>query len=62
MIGLGAQNRRMLETQRQSKAQRIEESNLRQLFRNIWVESALAFIVFGLAGALGTIEPPGISN
>jgi putative copper resistance protein D len=62
MIGVGAQNRRLLRTQRQSKAQRIDQSSLAQLFRNIWVESALAIIVFGLAGALGTIEPPGISN
>ena len=62
MIGLGAQNRRLLETQRKNQAQRIGQSNPVQLFRNIWIESALALIVFGLAGALGTIEPPGISN
>jgi putative copper export protein len=62
MIGLGAQNRRLLGTQRKNNAQRIEQSNSMQLFRNIWIESALAIIVFGLVGALGTIEPPGISN
>jgi putative copper resistance protein D len=62
MISLGALNRRLLGTQRQGKSQRIEQRNLVQLFRNVWVESALAFVVFGLAGALGTIEPPGISD
>jgi copper resistance protein D len=62
MISLGARNRQLLKIQRQSQAQRIEESNLVQLFRDIWIESALAFVVFGLTGALGAIEPPGILN
>ena len=62
MIGLGAQNRRLLKAQRPSEALRIKQSNFVQLFRNVWIESALAFAVFGLAGTLGTIGPPAISN
>jgi hypothetical protein len=49
-----------LKVQRPSAAQPIEQSNFVQLFRNVWIENALEFTVFSLAGALGTIGPPGI--
>jgi putative copper resistance protein D len=58
MIGLGAQNRRLLKIQRSSETQRMDRSATGRLFRNICVESALTFILFGLVGALGAIEPP----
>jgi copper resistance protein D len=58
MIGLGAQNRRLLKTQRPSERYRADNCNAARLFRNVCVESLLAFVVFGLAGALGAIAPP----
>ena len=58
MIGLGAQNRRLLKIQRSSETQSMDRSATGRLFRNICVESALTFILFGLVGALGAIEPP----
>ncbi len=58
MIGLGRQNRRLLKIQQPSAAPGMDSSKAGRLFRNICAESALAFIVFGLAGALGAIEPP----
>jgi putative copper resistance protein D len=58
MIGLGVQNRRLLKIQRSSEIQGMDRSATSRLFRNICVESALTFIVFGLVGALGAIEPP----
>jgi Putative copper export protein len=58
MISLGAQNRRLLETQPSNETQAMDRSTAGRLFHNIWVESALAFVVFGLVGALGAIEPP----
>lgn len=58
MIGLGVQNRRLLKIQRSSEIQGMDCSATSRLFRNICVESALTFIVFGLVGALGAIEPP----
>ncbi len=58
MIGLGAQNRRMLKIRRQNEEQGMDRSKAGRLFGNVCAESALAFVVFGLAGALGAIEPP----
>ncbi len=58
MIGLGVQNRRLLKIQRSSGIQGMDCSATSRLFRNICVESALTFILFGLVGALGAIEPP----
>jgi putative copper export protein len=58
MIGLGRQNRRLLKIQQPSAAPGMDPSKAGRLFRNVCAESALAFIVFGLAGALGAIEPP----
>jgi copper resistance protein D len=59
MIGLGAENRRLLKVQRQRGAQiGADRTSVGRLFHNICAESALAFVVFGLAGALGTIAPP----
>jgi putative copper resistance protein D len=60
MIGLGAQNRRLLRIRRQNgqgnhTSDRTEE---RRLFRNICAESTLAFVVFGIVAALGAIPPP----
>jgi putative copper export protein len=36
----------------------MDRSATGRLFRNVCIESALAFVVFGLVGALGAIEPP----
>jgi copper resistance protein D len=58
MIGLGRQNRRLLKIRRPSEALGMDRSKAGRLFRNICAESALALVVFGLAGALGAIEPP----
>lgn len=58
MISLGVQNRRLLKIQRQSETHDMDRSKAGRLFRNVCAESALAFVVFGLAGALGAIEPP----
>jgi putative copper export protein len=58
MIGLGVQNRRLLRIQRSSETQSMGYSATGRLFRNIFVESVLTFIVFGLVGALGAIEQP----
>ncbi len=58
MIGLGVQNRRLLKIQRSSEIQSMDRSATGRLFWNICVESALTFVVFGLVGALGAVEPP----
>jgi copper resistance protein D len=58
VIDLGAQNRRMLKIQRQNEEEGMDRSKAGRLFGNVCAESALAFVVFGLAGALGAIEPP----
>jgi copper resistance protein D len=58
MITLGAQNRRLLKIQRQNETRGMGRGKASRLFRNICAESALAFFVFGLAGALGAVEPP----
>jgi putative copper resistance protein D len=58
MIGLGMQNRRLLKIQRSSESRIMDRSATGRLFRNLCVESAVAFVVFGLVGALGAIEPP----
>ena len=58
MIALGVQNRRLLKIQHSSETQSMDRSATGRLFRNLCVESALAFVVFGLVGALGAIEPP----
>jgi Putative copper export protein len=59
MIGFGAENRRLLKVQRQCGAQTGgHQSDLVRLVGNICAESVLAFVVFGLAAALGTIAPP----
>jgi putative copper resistance protein D len=58
MIGLGWQNRRLLKIRRSNETQSMNTSATGRLFRNLCIESALAFVVFGLVGALGAIEPP----
>ena len=58
MIGLGGQNRRLLKIRLPSEEEGLDRGKAGRLFRNICTESALAFVVFGLAGALGAIEPP----
>jgi putative copper export protein len=58
MIGLGMQNRRLLKIERSSESPSMDRSATGRLFRNLCVESAVAFVVFGLVGALGAIEPP----
>jgi copper resistance protein D len=58
MIALGWQNRRLLRVQQSNETQRMDSSTTGRLFRNLCIESALAFVVFGLVGALGAIEPP----
>ncbi|HZC34937.1 MAG TPA: CopD family protein [Chthoniobacterales bacterium] len=62
MIALGAQNRRLLKIQRQSESPANGRAPGKRLFRNICIESALAFVVFGLVGALGSLPPPGASS
>jgi copper resistance protein D len=59
MIALGAQNRHLLKVQRQSESLTNGSAPGKRLFRNICIESALAFVVFGLVGALGAVPPPG---
>jgi len=58
MIGLGMQNRRLLKIERANEPRNTDSSATGRLFRNLCIESALAFVVFGLVGALGAIEPP----
>ena len=59
MIGLGAENRRLLKVRRLRGTQTAaDRGGVARLFRNICAESALAFVVFGLVGALGAIAPP----
>jgi putative copper resistance protein D len=58
MIGFGMQNRRLLKIQRSNELESMDRGATGHLFRNVCVESALAFVVFGLVGALGAIEPP----
>jgi copper resistance protein D len=58
MIALGRQNRRLLKIQGSNETEGMDSSATDRLFRNLCVESALAFVVFGLVGALGAIEPP----
>jgi copper resistance protein D len=59
MIVLGAQNRHLLKVQRQSDPLTNGSAPGKRLFRNICIESALAFVVFGLVGVLGAVPPPG---
>ena len=56
MIGLGARNRQLLKVRQESES--YTDNDAKQLFSNICVESALAFIVFGLVGLLGAVPPP----
>jgi copper resistance protein D len=58
MIGLGAQNRRLLKIRQRSERHAMDRTNAGRLFCNVCAESVLAFVVFGLAGALGAIAPP----
>jgi putative copper resistance protein D len=58
MLALGAQNQRLLKVRRQTALGIDDRSNAKRLFRNVYIESALAFIVFGIVGVLGAIEPP----
>jgi putative copper export protein len=60
MIGLGAENRRLLKVQRRQRGAQIDEdrTDVFRLFGHVCAESALAFIVFGLAAALGATAPP----
>jgi putative copper export protein len=53
MVGLGAANRRLLKIRQQREGHETGSISADHLFRNVWVESVLAFVVFGLAGALG---------
>ena len=60
MIGLGAQNRRLLRVRREGEPRDSAGDRIKakRLFQNVCVESTLAFIVFGIVGALGAIPPP----
>jgi putative copper resistance protein D len=62
MIGLGAQNRWLLKAQRHRDRNQpaSDRTKAKRLFRNICLESALTFVVFGLVGVLGAIPPPSI--
>jgi copper resistance protein D len=57
MIAVGARNRYLLKARQESES--CTDKEAKWLFRNICIESALAFIVFGLVGLLGAVAPPG---